>query len=431
LAKTEELKTMDNYSDAEKKAVNEIRSLLNLGKSRDEILARLSYMGLPSSYAIELFDFTLKQDESLKQEYTAPSPKSNRFQNVPSIERSAVKSAVKSASNQSFSQAQLQRASTLGIKRHSSKLLLFMLLFFIAAIFAAALILFPTNGKKDPFVQGIPVDYELQIISPKIASGEELILSARISKRPQAPAGADEVILLYRLISPNQDIIDEWTYTKQVEFIEEFRVVRQVSSNLPPGRYKVYSEVTSNNVKTFADSALFFDISKPLAQSPSESPSETQPASNTKSPSDIQSPSDVENKDSPSINSVQGDKGHQLDEQDDDADLDVIKQSEERENILSQIEDAKSLSGSEPKTAALVCLNITDSGFRQNCFHQAAKHSKNYAFCEQIADISAKDFCYLNYILDTGDYTKCGLLNKARTKESCYQMDPLYRGATA
>jgi len=85
---------------------------------------------------------------------------------------------------------------------------------------------------------------------------------------------------------------------------------------------------------------------------------------------------------------------------------------------MELIEQAKTVSKSDPEAASALCNQLIQSSDMDLCFIEIAYTSGKSIICESITTPGSKDSCYMNFALD-GDYSVCSKVMNGYLSKSC------------
>ena len=78
--------------------------------------------------------------------------------------------------------------------------------------------------------------------------------------------------------------------------------------------------------------------------------------------------------------------------------------------------------------AAGECAKLGKTTYTDICLTEVTKATKNGVFCGGITDTNKKDACYMNIVIDEGDYSLCEKLTNTYVKKSCESLSKLKTG---
>ena len=380
--------------------INEIRFLLHQGKQRNEIVNLLSAKGNSPTFINKLIDYTYQQQSMNKSNYHSEyNPQQTNIisdnQNVVRVEHT---------------------------HKLSGGTFVFISLFFVI-LFGSGIFLFLSQKEGDSYL----LDYEVQLTKNSLNAGDEVGFDTRYSN--MGSKGSYDVFAKYQVINAKQEVIMEWEDTKAVSNVQSYYIHEIIPKNTPAGKYYVYSEVNYGNNQKATARTLYFDLiniavennSQPLIDPPEDEPTKDEPPED-ESATDDNIPINETSEDN--ITDITPDEPTDNEPLDDDP-----RYSDDPQEVaLAIIAEAKTYATSDPQNAANLCFNLTERKLIDNCFQQLAKVSDNYNFCKEIKESAAKDFCYISYVLDMGDYEKCDYIISEKTKKSCRVLNPDYKG---
>ncbi|GEM_PF-4567102 len=67
-----------------------------------------------------------------------------------------------------------------------------------------------------------------------------------------------------------------------------------------------------------------------------------------------------------------------------------------------------------------ICSRIFDKNDADQCLAEVAMQVKSSVACEEVADVSIRDVCYLDYAQTSNDYSVCDKVNNRLFKASCF-----------
>ncbi|MCB9359024.1 hypothetical protein H6503_03785 [Candidatus Woesearchaeota archaeon] len=399
----------DNIND---NVINEIRYLIHKGESQDDILKTLQSQKIPVSYAKDMIEYVSKQELLNQNSYSSRIGNAGAGDQVMRVE-------------------------------HTHKLsfgtVLFLGAFFILLI-SAVIMLLSSQEKAEQYL----LDYELLLSKNSFSIGESIEFNTKYSNMGRK--SQYDVFTTYKVIDNQDKVSMIWTETKAVSNVQNYHVMQDIPDDMVPGKYYLISEVEYGDGQKATARTLFFDVVSDKTDTADmsgddniedEASVQEQPEDNLID-DDGNQETDDDQGDIQDDNQEEGDNyedvKYNMPEDNDGQDLspdDALRQQREfQQMVLSMIEEAKSLSLSNPTESAEICLSLNETKLIDNCFQQIAKHSDNYNFCNEISESMSGDFCYLNYVIDTKDYEKCEEIFSEKTRRSCLYLNPEYVGET-
>ncbi|MDO8661561.1 MAG: hypothetical protein Q7K43_06740, partial [Candidatus Woesearchaeota archaeon] len=86
------------------------------------------------------------------------------------------------------------------------------------------------------------------------------------------------------------------------------------------------------------------------------------------------------------------------------------------ETIASAVQQAKQ----DVRKGIQICSRLSDKNDADQCLASVAVQIKSSLACEEIAEVSVRDVCYLDYAQLSNDYSVCDKVNNRLFKSSCF-----------
>jgi hypothetical protein len=392
--------------------INEIRILLAGRKSDMQIISAMTTKGFPANYVAQMIQYVKQIDGANTQNYIMSNMQSGKLRQVSPSSSSTVR--LTSANNTSY------QSPTAEIHGKRNPIVLIVMLILIIGIgFAVTYLL--TMNPGTTVGEKYSLDYKITLSRTEFSIGNSIQykLDIRlIGGKKNAAIKVDNTVF-----DSNQDSVFHWTEDKSVDGKLLEIVNKEMPDSMQDGQYYLYSEATLPDGSKKSARSEYFQLTS----------SNNNPTLNeddlSNNPDNVESNNDSDNSDlnsNPNADSNADNNGN-LDKSREDYSLQEMQaQGADQEEANKEIQDKFALALSYVKSdspdnaqAASVCLEFTEEALRDSCMTQLAHTSGNYAFCNEINDLFSKDYCYLNYVINTRDYDKCKFIESAESRNSC------------